>query len=162
MKLTPFAKLIFTVVVLAIIGALVWKEKGGSLRQWATGKAGGPTVEVIEKGDFNKLADMPADPERNTKVTGVANAQIGSGKLNRPLVVGINTWAGHAPGVVFNNGMDPNAGSMWKKEFGLDVKFVLLEDPAAKLAAFKKGDVDIMWDTSTTGRVRRRCSPKAP
>lgn len=147
MKLTPFAKLIFTVVVLAIIGALVWKEKGGSLRQWATGKAGGPTVEVIEKGDFNNLSEMPADPERNTKVTGVANAQIGSGKLNRPLVVGINTWAGHAPGVVFNNGMDPNPGSMWKKEFGLDVKFVLLEDPAAKLAAFKKGDVDIMWDT---------------
>jgi NitT/TauT family transport system substrate-binding protein len=27
------------------------------------------------------------------------------------------------------------------------VKFVLIEDPAAKLAAFRKGDVDIMWDT---------------
>jgi NitT/TauT family transport system substrate-binding protein len=27
------------------------------------------------------------------------------------------------------------------------VKFVLLEDPAAKLAAFRKGDVDIMWNT---------------
>jgi NitT/TauT family transport system substrate-binding protein len=27
------------------------------------------------------------------------------------------------------------------------VKFVLLEDPAAKLAAFRNGDVDIMWDT---------------
>src|SRR6185437_9402013 len=28
-----------------------------------------------------------------------------------------------------------------------DVKFVLLEDPAAKLAAFRSGEVDIMWDT---------------
>ncbi len=27
------------------------------------------------------------------------------------------------------------------------MKFVLLEDPAAKLAAFRKGDIDIMWDT---------------
>ena len=27
------------------------------------------------------------------------------------------------------------------------MKFVLLEDPAAKLAAFRKGDVDIMWNT---------------
>src|SRR5918911_3725825 len=29
----------------------------------------------------------------------------------------------------------------------MDVKFVLIEDPAAKLAAFRKGDVDIMWNT---------------
>ena len=29
----------------------------------------------------------------------------------------------------------------------MDVKFVVIEDPAAKLAAFRKGDVDIMWDT---------------
>jgi outer membrane protein OmpA-like peptidoglycan-associated protein len=29
----------------------------------------------------------------------------------------------------------------------MDVKFVLLEDPAAKLAAFRNGDVDIMWNT---------------
>jgi len=29
----------------------------------------------------------------------------------------------------------------------MDVKFVLLEDPAAKLAAFKTGDIDIMWNT---------------
>jgi len=29
----------------------------------------------------------------------------------------------------------------------LDVKFVLIEDPAAKLAALRSGDVDVMWDT---------------
>ena len=69
------------------------------------------------------------------------------GKLGRTLVVGINTWAGHAPGIVFNGGMEPGAASNYKKRFGLDVKFVLLEDPAAKLAAFRKGDVDIMWNT---------------
>jgi len=62
-------------------------------------------------------------------------------------VVGINTWAGHSPGIVFNNGMDPNAGSQYKKKYNLDVKFVLLEDPAAKLAAFRSGQVDIMWNT---------------
>jgi hypothetical protein len=63
-------------------------------------------------------------------------------------VVGINTWAGHAPGIVFNNGMDPNGGSQYKTKYGMDVKFVLLEDPAAKLAAFRSGEVDIMWNTS--------------
>jgi len=62
-------------------------------------------------------------------------------------VVAINTWAGHAPGVVFNNGLDPNQASSYGRRFGLDVKFVLIEDPAAKLAAFRKGDVDLMWNT---------------
>ena len=31
----------------------------------------------------------------------------GPGKLGRPLVVGINTWAGHAPGIVANVGLEP-------------------------------------------------------
>jgi NitT/TauT family transport system substrate-binding protein len=43
--------------------------------------------------------------------------------------------------------MDPNAGSLYKKRFNTDVKFVLLEDPAAKLAAFRSGQIDIMWNT---------------
>src|SRR5258708_17829977 len=43
--------------------------------------------------------------------------------------------------------MDPNGGSLYKKNFGMDVKFVLLEDPSAKLAAFRSGQVDIMWNT---------------
>ncbi len=59
----------------------------------------------------------------------------------------INTWAGHAPGIVFNGGMDPSPASSYRQSYGLDVKFVLLEDPAAKLAAFRKGDIDIMWNT---------------
>ena len=52
-------------------------------------------------------------------------------------MVGINTWAGHAPGIVYNRGMEPNPQSLYKQKYGLDVKFVLLEDPAAKLAAFR-------------------------
>jgi NitT/TauT family transport system substrate-binding protein len=52
------------------------------------------------------------------------------------------------PGIVANGGLDTgSAASLYKKQFGLDVKFVLLEDPAAKLAAFRNGDVDIMWNT---------------
>ncbi len=43
--------------------------------------------------------------------------------------------------------MEPTNASRYKQTYGLDVKFVLLEDPAAKLAAFRKGDVDIMWNT---------------
>jgi hypothetical protein len=73
---------------------------------------------------------------------------VGAAKLGRPLKVAINTWAGHAPGIVANGGLEPGAAaSLYKKKYGLDVQFTLIEDPTAKLNAFIKGDVDLMWDT---------------
>ncbi|MEA2173947.1 MAG: NitT/TauT family transport system substrate-binding protein [Blastocatellia bacterium] len=145
MKLTPFAKAFIGVVMLGVIGFATWHYKGDAIKRWAGGEK--TTESGDSKGDFDKLNGAPVDPARGVGSTGVNAAAIGTGKLNRPLVVGINTWAGHSPGIVFNNGMEPNAGSQYKKKFGMDVKFVLLEDPAAKLAAFRSGQVDIMWNT---------------
>lgn len=144
MRLTPLAKAFIAVVVLAVIGFATWHYKGDAIKNWA----GGDKVSGEDsKGDFDKLNSAPGDPARNVGSTGVGSTSVGNGRLNRPLVVGINTWAGHAPGIVFNNGMDPNGGSQYKSKYGMDVKFVLLEDPAAKLAAFRSGEVDIMWNT---------------
>ena len=144
MRLTPLAKGFIAVVVLLVIGFATWHYKGEAIKRWAGGeKASGEDA----KGDFDKLNNAPGDPARNAGSTGVGSVSVGTGRLNRPLVVGINTWAGHSPGIVFNNGMEPNAGSQYKTKYGMDVKFVLLEDPAAKLAAFRSGEVDIMWNT---------------
>jgi NitT/TauT family transport system substrate-binding protein len=144
MRLTPLAKAFIAVVVLVVIGFATWHYKGDAIKNWA----GGDKVSGEDsKGDFDKLKGAPADPGRNVGSTGVGSTSVGTGRLSRPLVVGINTWAGHAPGIVFNNGMDPNGGSQYKSKYGMDVKFVLLEDPAAKLAAFRSGEVDIMWNT---------------
>src|SRR5688572_20750102 len=144
MRLTPLAKAFIAIVVLAVIGFATWHYKGDAIKEWAGGErqAGGDS-----KADFDQLNNAPGDPARNAGSTGVSSISLGSGRLNRPLIVGINTWAGHAPGIVFNNGMDPNPGSQYKTKYGIDVKFVLLEDPAAKLAAFRSGEVDIMWNT---------------
>lgn len=148
MRLTPFAKLFITAVVVAVVGYAVWHYKGSDVRKWATGSDKGTTASgEVSSNDFDALKNAPADPGRDATVSGVSAASIGGGKLDRPLVVAINTWAGHAPGVVFNNGLEPGSGSQYRKKYGLDVKFVLIEDPAAKLAAFRKGDVDIMWNT---------------
>ena len=144
MRLTPLAKAFIAVVVFLVIGFATWHYKGDAIKEWAGGEK---TANEDNKGDFDKLNNAPGDPSRNAGSTGVSSVSIGSGKLNRPLVVGINTWAGHAPGIVFNNGMDPNGGSQYKTKYGMDVKFVLLEDPAGKLAAFRTGQVDIMWNT---------------
>jgi NitT/TauT family transport system substrate-binding protein len=149
MKLTPFAKFFITVVVLGVIGYAVYHYKGADVRKWATGdEAGKTTTAEVSKGDFDALKDAPADAARDAGSSGVQPGTLrGTGRLNRPLVVAINTWAGHAPGVVYNYGLDPNANSQYQKRFNMQVKFVLIEDPAAKLAAFRKGDVDVMWDT---------------
>ena len=146
MKLTPLAKGFITLVILGVLGFVTWYWLGGSIKNWATGGGGGNGGQV-EKEDFDPLKNKINDPNYNQGSTGVTAAQIGTGKLNRPLVVAINTWAGHAPGIVYNNGLDVNSSSFYKRNFGMDVKFVVIEDPAAKLAAFRKGDVDIMWDT---------------
>ncbi|MEJ7576681.1 MAG: phosphate ABC transporter substrate-binding/OmpA family protein [Pyrinomonadaceae bacterium] len=145
MRLTPLAKAFIAIVVLAVIGFATWHYKGDAIKRWAGGER---TAEGGDaKGDFDRLNDKPDDPARGAGSTGVNSTSVGTGRLNRPLVVGINTWAGHAPGIVFNNGMEPSAGSLYKQKFNVDVKFVLLEDPAAKLAAFRSGQVDIMWNT---------------
>jgi NitT/TauT family transport system substrate-binding protein len=150
MKLTPFAKLFITVVIVAVVGYAFWHYKGGDVRQWAVGKSEAPagTDTSVSSSDFDALKNAPPDPKRGSGAEGVTQANLsGSGKMGRPLVVAINTWAGHAPGIVLNGGLDPSSQSGYQKKYGLAVKFVLIEDPAAKLAAFRKGDVDIMWNT---------------
>lgn len=150
MRLTPFAKVFITLVILGVLGYVVWEKKGGDIQRWAgVSKGSAPSGSTAVSGsDFDPLRNPPADPERGKGGSGVSGVALGSaGKLGRTLVVGINTWAGHAPGIVANRGMEPNAQSLFRTRYGFDVKFVLLEDPAAKLAAFRKGDIDIMWNT---------------
>src|SRR5947207_3733037 len=151
MRLTPFAKFFVTIVILVVVGYAVYHYKGADVRKWATGGEKGSKAsssDNVSASDFNALKNAPPDPSRDAGSNGVSAVSLASGgKLNRTLVVAINTWAGHAPGIVYNGGLDPNDNSYYKKKYGMDVKFVLIEDPAAKLAAFRKGDVDIMWNT---------------
>ncbi len=149
MKITPLGKAIMVLLGLTII-YFGFRNFGADIKKWATGgKDAAPAQTATSTDDFGALKNAPSDPGRNAGSNGVTAAVLASGgKLSRPLVVAINTWAGHAPGIVANGGLDPGAASsLYKKQFGLDVKFVLLEDPAAKLAAFRNGDVDIMWNT---------------
>lgn len=154
MKLTPFGKLFIALVALAVIGFVAFKKYGDNLREWAgaTPKVtdGSKKPENIEvtKDDFAATNLGISDAPREGGLQVVGGATPGTQMLNRTLKVGINTWAGHAPGIVANGGMKPGgASSLYKKKYGLDVEFILLEDPSAKLAAFIKGDIDIMWDT---------------
>jgi outer membrane protein OmpA-like peptidoglycan-associated protein/ABC-type amino acid transport substrate-binding protein len=158
-RLTPLAKGFIALVVIGVIGYTGYHYYGDKLKTWSGAenlKRGASSGEdprfahqsdSVTKDDFSKLGNKP-DVDRKTGVSGIAATALTAGKLGRKLVVGINTWAGHSPGIVANGGLEPGvAGSIYKQKYGLDVQFVLLEDPQAKLTAFVKGDIDIMWDT---------------
>lgn len=71
-------------------------------------------------------------------------------ELKRPLVVGIVSWPGYAGGIVANNGFEPSMESLFYKKYGLQVRFVLIEDIDARGKAFIKGGpegVDVVWST---------------
>jgi NitT/TauT family transport system substrate-binding protein len=160
-KLTPFGKLFIALVGISVAGFVAYTRFGDQIRGWAgvatpgktqgvDGKpAAGSTVGDVSKADFDSANQGVVDAPRDGRVEVAQNAAaVGDGRLKRTLKVGINTWAGHAPGIVANGGMQAgNAASLYKKKYGLDVEFILLEDPTQKLAAFIKGDIDIMWDT---------------
>ncbi|HMU37750.1 MAG TPA: phosphate ABC transporter substrate-binding/OmpA family protein [Pseudomonadota bacterium] len=161
MKLTPFAKLFIAVIILGVVGYVLYVKRD-TITQWANQTGVKGTVppgdkppsdkpqpngsNAVSKDDFSSIG--AAREAGRQGVTGIAKVQLGSGKLTRKLRVGINTWAGHAPGIVANNGLSGgDKASIYLSKYGIDVEFTLLEDPQAKLAAFLKGDIDIMWDT---------------
>ncbi len=155
MKLTGLSKLFIAVVVIGVVGFLGWKfylEPQREAAREANGDGGAGATSShpsgkVSKDDFANLKNTP-DPDRKSPVSVPNGANMANGKLNRKLVVGINTWAGHSPGVVANLGMDAgNPNSIYKQKYNLDVEFKIFDDPAVKLAAFIKGDIDIMWDT---------------
>lgn len=154
MKLTPFGKFFLLLIILGVVGFIAYRRYGDQLRGWA-GAGGTDQPQPVTKDDFADIKNINSevkDPPNKGEVPLNSNANknvtVSGGKLDRPLVVGINTWAGHAPGIVANGGLDVGSpASLYKKKYGLDVKFVLLEDPTVKLTAFMKGEIDIMWDT---------------
>lgn len=151
-KLTPMAKSVLALTILGVVGYTSWHYFQDDIRGWANVPKSpdtkdpnpNPDADKLSSADFDKLKAAPVDPVKGATSTVVAPA-LNKGRLTRPLVVGINTWAGHAPGIVANGGL--NGGGLYKSKYSLDVKFVLLENPSDKFTAFRKGDIDVMWDT---------------
>ena len=148
MRLTPLGKAFIALVILAVVGFVVYRRYGAELRSWAGAGEATTGKGEITKEDFGSRNDF-ADAPRDGKVGGLASSnKLPGGKLTRPLRIAINTWAGHSPGIVANGGLSAGSpNSLYKKKYGIDVEFVLIEDPVAKLNAFIKGDIDLMWDT---------------
>jgi NitT/TauT family transport system substrate-binding protein len=121
-QLTPFARFL---IVLAIMAGLFL---GGKylLQNTTWGKSIKKESEEISKenGSYNNSESTDA------------------------IKVGVVTWGGYAGGQYFNNGFKPNADSRYRKDYGFDVEFKVLDDFEASRAAWKNGDVDLLWTTA--------------
>ena len=64
------------------------------------------------------------------------------------IVIGTNTYAGFLPFMYLNGGLEANEESYIYKNYGLKLKIVVQDDFQAGRAAFKNGDIDIIYCTA--------------
>lgn len=132
-RLTAFSKLL---IVAVIIGAIVF----------GLGQAG-ILDKIIKKEGGNDISNVDRDrnnTDRNTNTTPRNNDRGGSSDV---INVGVVTWGGYAGGQYFNEGFNPNRNSRYKKDYGFDVNFKVLDDFDGSRKAFDNDEVDLLWCT---------------
>lgn len=65
---------------------------------------------------------------------------------NKCIEIGVVTWGGYVGGQYWNGGFKDNDGSRYRKD-GICVNFHVMDDFNASRAAFKAGQMDLMWVT---------------
>lgn len=135
-RLTPFSKLLLTVIIVAaiVLGGrwfLNNTEVGGDLKDQAQQNNNSNTEEPARE----------RDRPRNNNNSGGGNAP--SDVIN----IGVVTWGGYAGGQYYNEGFKANKNSRFYKDYGFGVDFKVLDDFVASREAFRRGDVDLLWAT---------------
>ena len=92
------------------------------------------------------LYTVTRNPAIKDKITNMGKTEIPDGYKD-VINVGVVTWGGYSGGQFFNNGFKPNPGSRFKKDYGFDVNFEVIDDFDASREAFKNGNIDLLWAT---------------
>ena len=71
----------------------------------------------------------------------------GTEKTGKCIEIGVVTWGGYAGGQYFNGGFKDNPNSRFRSDYDICVNFHVMDDFAASRAAFKSGNMDLMWVT---------------
>ncbi|MEO7175162.1 MAG: phosphate ABC transporter substrate-binding/OmpA family protein [Saprospiraceae bacterium] len=123
-KLTPFAKIL---IVAAVVGGAFLGVRY-FLSNTETGK------KMAEKSQ-----------------TTVNEEKKGNTASDDPDVIKIQvfTFGGYAAGWYYNEGFEPNENSRFFKEYGLKVKFVLIDDFDASRQAFKSDEVQLFGNETS-------------
>lgn len=133
-RLTTFSKLLITILILlAIVFGVNFLTNGSLLGDILNGDGTNTEAGASDYDSSTGSADRNADDR----------AMSGGD----PIRVGVVTWGGYAGGQYFNEGFKATNESRFKKEYGIDVEFVLNDDVVSSLNAFKNGDIDVHWYT---------------
>ena len=92
------------------------------------------------------LDSIAGDLDNNTKTERPKTNNSNSGD-DDVIDIAVVTWGGYAGGQYFNEGFDASEQSRYYKDYGIKVKFHVLDDPEASLAAWKNGEIDVHWYT---------------
>ena len=64
------------------------------------------------------------------------------------ITIGTNTYAGFLPFMYLNNGLDPTEDCIIYKKYGIKLKVIIQDDFQAGRAAFRNGNIDIIYCTA--------------
>ena len=128
-RLTGFSKLLITLLILA---ALFF---GGRYFLNST-ELGQDIQKKAEEGDTTSEDYTPPSPSSTFEDD------------DDVLKVQLFTWGGYAPGLYFNNGWEANKRSRFYTDYGLKVKFELIDDFNASREAWKSDAVHLIGQTA--------------
>lgn len=140
-RLTGFSKLLITLGILALIFF------GGKylLNNTGIGQTIKDKAEVVKQEQANKDAETN---DGSASDAGTAGTKLKRKKGDDVLRVQLFTWGGYAPGLYFNKGWQANTSSMFYKDYGLKVEFVLIDDFPASRQAWAANQVDLIGATA--------------
>lgn len=130
-KLTPFSKLLITLLLLAAI--------------FFGGK------HLLNNTQFGQ--DLKNQAQSQVENSGSANPikknNSSSGRRDdNTLRVQLVTWGGYGPGLYFNEGALPNENSRFYKDYGFKVEFKVENDLINALNAWMAGEYDVLVQTA--------------
>jgi NitT/TauT family transport system substrate-binding protein len=132
MRLTPFAKVLIGVIVLAGSGAVAWNLIGKS-----------------DKDATTEVATVDGKPANPYAADGGASAPSATASNSAAdIKVSLVSFHGYAPALVANgNSLTTKPGSLYAKQ-GLNVEFVLQDDIPTLETIFTAGTAQCAWRTS--------------
>jgi NitT/TauT family transport system substrate-binding protein len=130
-SLTPLAKGLLTIAVLAGAGAAVWH---GGAKDWFKNRG-------VDKGISGTTTSEPSQTTAKALTAALGTAE-------NPLKVSIVSFHGYAPALVANGkSLKTAAGSIYGQK-GLNVEFVIQDDIPTLSTIFESGTAQCAWRTS--------------
>lgn len=95
---------------------------------------------------YAKTHNLLPEGKKAESVAGLMSGSAAPAGANKCIEIGVVTWGGYAGGQYWNGGFKDNPASRYHQD-GICANFHVMDDFAASRAAFKSGQMDLMWVT---------------